>query len=66
MSDVQFAQTSPLDLVVPEDSNLDIEESLSSISESGIEEDENSSFLSSIQQRGILYFGTFLRQFIVK
>ena len=52
MSDVDFVKSSTLEIVVPDSSDLDIEETL----RLAADEDE-STLISSISQRSLLFFG---------
>ena len=56
MADTEFAEKSVLDILVPEASKLNIEEALNTAAESS-EADDESSLLSAIPQRGLLFFG---------
>ena len=53
MSDSEFAKSSVIEFVVPETSDLDIEEIL----QDATEQDDASSLISTIPQRPLLYFG---------
>ena len=56
MSDAEFAKNSVLDILIPETTDLDIEEALSSIDET--RESDDTALISSIPQRSLLYFGS--------
>ena len=55
MSDAEFARTSVLDILIPEVTDLDIEEALSSVEETS--QSDESALISAIPQRSLLYFG---------
>ena len=55
MSDSDFVKNSTIDFLIPQDSDIDIEEALST-AESPADGDE-SNVLARISQRSLLYFG---------
>ncbi len=57
MSDVNFAQNSVLDILIPQKTDLDIEEALASAET--VNDNDDDGLITSIPQRNLLYFGKF-------
>ena len=56
MADTDFAEKSVLEILVPEGSKLDIETALNT-AVGNLETDDESTLISAIPQRSLLYFG---------
>ena len=60
VSSAEFAKGSTLDIIIPQASNVDIEEALSSSKSAG--EPDDGALVTSILQRSLLFFGTKINQ----